>query len=112
MTDTPSTQQILDTMRGASATLWSYNASLHELTLRLEQPGTKGNLHVIFNACLWVQGPTTWLNADLECLPPDSDTVLRIKDRHCGFAVHCRLVRFARNVEPVFAPEGTPEPRA
>ena len=102
--DSLSPEQILKSMRGASAIIWSYSASLQELTLRLERPRLKGNLRVILNACEWIQGPTDWLDADLEYHPPGPNGLVRIEDRQSGLVVKCRLIRFEQDVEPVFSP--------
>lgn len=84
--------------------LWAYSVSHATLQLRLVQPGVEGNVHVICEACSWIESPDSWDDCAL-VLGERNDSKGRghlvLQDNIAGFRVTCRQIVFGRNVAPV-----------
>ena len=86
--------------RDARATMWQLTSSLRTLTIRLERPGSPGNIHV---SCypIHVRGPIVWFDCDLEVSIGD-DGKWVIRDVAAGLEIIAEGVEVAENCEPIF----------
>ena len=50
---------------GAGAYIWSYTVSHRELTIRVQRPGERSNLHIVCTGCSYLQGRPVWRDSRL-----------------------------------------------
>src|SRR5688500_11739047 len=95
------TSDALRAMKGGVATLWSYSASLEELTIRVEFPGKRGNFHIVCNGTRLIHCPTGRIDLNLVATEESKDR-LALVDESKGVHIVAGLIRILRDVEPVF----------
>jgi hypothetical protein len=91
--------------RGANARVWAYTASHSVLTIRLQLPDHRGNLHLVCSDCEYFSGPLIWTECDLEIEERDDEVRrlrLIVRDRRAKIEVDCGLLAAKPNVDPVY----------
>ena len=80
--------------------MWQLTTSLRTLTIRLERPGSRDNLHV---SCypLHIRGPVVWFDCDVEVSIRD-DGKWVIKDVVAGVEILAEGVEVKENCEPIY----------
>lgn len=93
-------QKWCDKWRGGNAKLWDYTVSHKSLTIRVEIPGEKGNLHIGCSDVTYICGPTKWENSSFEFEQAGEDMILR--DVTAGLEIKCGVIEVFENCKPVF----------
>ena len=92
--------------RGGEAKLWQYSVSHQSLTIRLERPQTRGNLHLHCIGCEYIKAPTFWSNCNIQVKIPDVLEEIRIKyrieDPSNGIVIDCMGVAVEENADPLY----------
>ena len=97
----PDLNAAVERSHGGIATIWEYNSSLSELSIRISWVGTSENIHLICNGCLRIEATTGWSDVNLEYKCSETDE-FRLIDKQAQFLVLCKSIRVFMNVEPRF----------
>ena|ERR1043166_455012 len=83
--------------------LWSYEASLSHLTLRIDR-GTVGNFHLVLGGVESVILPSVhWrLSGQLEYQAADDALLYSFVDASAGVRINCGPIVLRENVDPMF----------
>jgi hypothetical protein len=98
--------------QGEQAQFWTYTATLAALEIRLFSSRRPGNLHLACTPCLSISGPVSWDDCALTvAAAPGEEDLFLVQDQAAGVRVLCRQVYLFDNVEPLFPPAITEQPR-
>ena len=92
---------LINRWNGGKARLWNYSVSHKMLTLRVEQEGRYGNLHIYCGDLSFVCGPSEWRDACFEIEVVSSDLVI-LRDKHVDFQAHAGIMEVAENCKPIY----------
>lgn len=94
---------LLNRWRGGDARLWVYYVSHRSLTIRIERPGVRGNLHVRCGGVIHIHAPSSWEDSRIEIdLTEDGDYV--VKDEKAGVQILAGGVSVAEDCKPIYTP--------
>jgi hypothetical protein len=81
------------------AKIWDYQVSHSNLTIRLEKPGVKGNLHIICIEPIHICSKFIWENCNVEL--DIIDEIFIIKDINSDFELRCMDIEVKENCKPL-----------
>jgi hypothetical protein len=91
---------LLGRWRGARARMRELTASHQMLTVRLERPGSSGNLHISCSP-IHIRSPVTWSNCDIDVALTDEGQWI-IKVAAAGVEILAEHVEVKENCSPVY----------
>jgi hypothetical protein len=94
---------LLERWRGGRARLWDLSVSHECLTIRVEQPGVRGNLEIGCIGVTHIHSPFRWDNSHIEIVLTVDNTFV-ITDEGAGVRVVAMGVEIAENRKPLDLP--------
>lgn len=92
---------LLDRWQGGKARLWEFTLSHCSLTIRIESPERKGNLHIICLGPERINAPVHWTDADINISYMDNGTYL-VSDQKNAVAIWTEGIEVKENCKPIF----------
>lgn len=94
---------LLGRWRGGRAKLWELTASHQCLTIRIERPGVRGNLHVTCGGPILIHSPGSW---DDSCIDVEltEEGVFVVRDEKAGVPILAETVSLFENCKPIYTP--------
>ena len=82
LTEIAAVEDVLQKWKGAGVYIWSYFVSHRQLTLRMQRPGERNNVHIVCTGCSYLQGKPVWSGSglsyeELAASQPNAQYVLR-----------------------------------
>jgi hypothetical protein len=92
---------LLERWRGGRAKLWELTASHQSLTIRIERPGVRGNLHVICFGPILIHSPGSWEGSCID-VQLNEEGIFVVGDEKAGVQILARKVEVKENCEPIY----------
>jgi hypothetical protein len=94
---------LLRRWRGGRAKLWLLTASHQSLTIRIERPGVRGNLHVTSGGLILIHSPGSWEDCCIDVELTEEGTYV-VRDEKAGVEIRAKNVSLFENCKPIYTP--------